>query len=111
MIGRGAYGRPWLAAALDRALTRGMAMNEPDPAMRLGIVLEHFAGSLRFHGDVHGVKIFRKHLGWYIEREPFPDSETVRREAKARLCRMVSPREIEAALIELWCRAGQALAA
>jgi tRNA-dihydrouridine synthase B len=111
MIGRGAYGRPWLAAALDRALTRGMAMNEPDPAMRLGIVLEHFAGSLRFHGDVHGVKIFRKHLGWYIERAPFPDSETERREAKARLCRMVSPREIEAALIELWCRAGQALAA
>jgi len=111
MIGRGSYGRLWFAAALDQALASGCALTEPDAAERLAIVLEHFRDSLRFHGDEHGVKIFRKHLGWYIERAPFPHDAQLRREAKARLCRLTQPREIEAALIALWCGAEQALAA
>jgi nifR3 family TIM-barrel protein len=111
MIGRGAYGRPWIAAALDRALTGNSVLAEPDLAGRLGIVLEHFRDSLQFHGDLHGVKIFRKHLGWYVERAPYPVSAAERREAKARLCRLTAPREIETALIALWTGAEQALAA
>ena len=69
MIGRGAYGRPWIAAALDRALDRtdGHWPSRTWP-QRLGIVLEHFAGSLRFYGDALGLQIFRKHLGWYVEQ-------------------------------------------
>jgi len=111
MIGRGAYGRPWIASALDRALSNSTAFAEPDLVDRLGIVLEHFHDSLRFHGDLHGVKICRKHLGWYVERAPYPVSAAERRQAKARLCRLTAPREIEAALISLWTGAAQALAA
>jgi len=111
MIGRGAYGRPWIAAALGKALSEGRAMVEPDLATRLGIVLEHFRDSLEFHGDLHGVKIFRKHLGWYVERAPYPHSAALRREAKSHLCRLTSPREIEAGLIALWSTADMALAA
>ncbi len=111
MIGRGAYGRPWIAAAIDHALANNLALVEPDLATRLALVLEHFRDSLHFHGDIHGVKIFRKHLGWYVERAPFPQCATERREAKARLCRLTSPREIESALIALWSGAQQALAA
>jgi len=111
MIGRGAYGRPWFAAALDKALSDGCAMVEPDLAMRLGIVLDHLRDSLLFHGDLHGVKIFRKHLGWYVEHAPFPPSAALRREAKSRLCRLTSPREIESELIALWSSAQSALAA
>jgi len=111
MIGRGAYGRPWIASALDRALSNSTAFAEPELVDRLGIVLEHFHDSLRFHGDLHGVKIFRKHLGWYVERAPYPVSAAERRDAKARLCRLTAPREIEAALISLWTGAAQALAA
>jgi tRNA-dihydrouridine synthase len=111
MIGRGAYGRPWIAAALDKALSDGRAMIEPDLSTRLGIVVEHFRDSLKFHSDLHGVKIFRKHLGWYVERAPYPLSAVLRREAKARLCRLTSPREIERELISLWCGAETALAA
>ena len=102
MIGRGSYGRPWIAAALDKALASGCALVEPDQAERLVIVLEHFRDSLKFHGDIHGVRIFRKHLGWYIERAPFPRDTAARRSTKARLCQLSSPREIEAALIALW---------
>jgi len=111
MIGRGSYGRPWFAAALDDALTTGNAIVDPAPAHRLAIVLEHFRDSLRFHGDVHGVKIFRKHLGWYIERAPYSASAQVRREARARLCRLSEPRAIESALSALWCAGDEALAA
>ncbi|HEV2651001.1 MAG TPA: tRNA-dihydrouridine synthase, partial [Rhizomicrobium sp.] len=104
MIGRGAYGRPWLA--------RAMMDGHDEPAMdaRLGIALEHFADSLSFYGDKLGVKIFRKHLGWYVEQAPTPVSAIERREAKSRLCRLIEPREIEAALTSLW-RQDMALAA
>src|SRR5258706_10297278 len=59
MIGRGAYGRPWIAAALDRALYTEGEQEEPSLAFRLGIALEHFTETLRFYGDALGVKIFR----------------------------------------------------
>ena len=111
MLGRGAYGRPWIAAAIGASLTTGSPLAEPDPAARLGIVLDHFRDSLRFYGDLHGVKIFRKHLGWYVERAGMPVDTARRREARARVCRLVSPREIEAALRALWSDAEEALAA
>jgi len=102
MIGRGAYGRPWVAAAMQAALQGPDAMEEPGPAERLVIALEHFRDSLRFYGDALGLKIFRKHLGWYVETAPWPASAEARRAAKARLCRLERPAEVEAALADLW---------
>lgn len=102
MIGRGAYGRPWIAASLDRALETGVAMEEPDLDDRLGIALDHFADSLRFYGDALGLKIFRKHLGWYVENAPLPMDAFARRAAKSRLCRITAPRDVEVALTALW---------
>jgi tRNA-dihydrouridine synthase B len=102
MIGRGAYGRPWIAAVLDRALENGGEIVAPDSGERLCIALDHFHDSLRFYGDTHGVKIFRKHLGWYIENAPWPLGAEARRAAKSQLCRLTVAREVEAALIDLW---------
>ncbi|HTQ13587.1 MAG TPA: tRNA dihydrouridine synthase DusB [Rhizomicrobium sp.] len=108
MIARGAYGRPWIAAAIDRALANrsasGDEAGEPGPEERLAIVLDHLADSIRFYGDHHGVKIFRKHLGWYVEQAPWPRSTEARRTARSALCRMTSAREIEMALSALWPR-------
>ena len=102
MIGRGAYGRPWIAGAIDRALQTGMPPNEPDLDARLAIVLDHLHASLRFYGDEHGVRVFRKHLGWYVENAPEPADAQLRRAAKAQLCRLSTPGEMEAGLIALW---------
>lgn len=106
MIGRGVYGRPWVAARLQAALQGPGAdmgaMEEPGPAERLVIVLEHFRDSLRFYGDALGLKVFRKHLGWYVETAPWPASAEARRAAKSRLCRLERPAEVEAALTCLW---------
>jgi len=102
MIGRGAYGRPWVAAEIQAALENRAATDEPNPVERLTIVLDHFRDSLRFYGDALGLKIFRKHLGWYIENAPWPACAQARRAAKARLCSLDRPAEIEGALAGLW---------
>jgi nifR3 family TIM-barrel protein len=101
MIGRGAYGRPWIARTIESGLANCGA-KEPDPGERLGMVLEHFAETLAFYGDRLGVRIFRKHLGWYVERAPWPADAAVRRAAKGRLCRLEDPAMIERELTELW---------
>jgi nifR3 family TIM-barrel protein len=102
MIGRGAYGRPWIAAALDHALRTDDILSEPSLASRLGIALEHFTDTLRFYGDALGLKIFRKHLGWYVEQALCPVDPVLRRATKARLCQIDSPKVVESALTELW---------
>ena len=71
MIGRGSYGRPWIASGLGTALEQDEAVKEPDAGARLAILLEHLAASLKFYGDALGLKVFRKHLGWYVENAPF----------------------------------------
>jgi tRNA-dihydrouridine synthase len=102
MIGRGAYGRPWIAAALDRALYTEGVLSEPNLACRLGIALEHFTETLRFYGDAWGLKIFRKHLGWYVEQALCPSDPALRRRVRARLCQIDNARGVESALAALW---------
>jgi nifR3 family TIM-barrel protein len=102
MIGRGTYGRPWIAPAIDRALQTGEAVIEPPLTARLGIVLDHFRDSLRFYGDALGVRVFRKHLSWYVEHAFGPRDNNARRAAKSSLCQLVEPSAIEAGLISLW---------
>ena len=103
MLGRGVYGRPWLAAHLERALIDGTQLAEPEREERLAIVIEHMRASAAFYGLPLGLKMFRKHLGWYIEQAPWPIDPLERRAAKARLCRLETPEAVEAALSELWC--------
>ena len=110
MIGRGAYGRPWIAREIDGDLDGREAL-EPGLDERLDIALDHLAETLAFYGDRIGLKIFRKHLGWYIEGAPLPMSTEARRAAKSRLCRLEQPAEVEAALIALWSGEPERLAA
>jgi len=101
MIGRGAYGRPWMAAQIDAALN-GVDLRGPSIEERLDIALTHFDEALGFYGERLGLKIFRKHLGWYVEQGPSPADSAERRQAKARLCRLEQPHEVRAALKALW---------
>ena len=105
MLGRGVYGRPWLAAHLERALADGTRLLEPGREERLDIVVEHLRASVAFYGLPLGLKMFRKHLGWYIEQAPWPEDPLERRAAKARLCRLETPNEVEQALSQLWLSA------
>jgi nifR3 family TIM-barrel protein len=101
MIGRGVYGRPWMAKAIEAAL-EGRAFVEPDVEERLAIALTHFRRSLDFYGQPLGLKMFRKHLASYIEAAPWPEASEARRAARAALCRLDDPEEVERALTGLW---------
>src|SRR5262249_41555965 len=101
MIGRGAYGRPWLAGQLESALA-GAEVPEPEPEERLDIALTHFDEALGFYGERLGLKIFRKHLGWYVEAAPTPADPAERRRIKGQLCRLEQPHEVRAGLKALW---------
>jgi tRNA-dihydrouridine synthase len=68
----------------------------------LGIALEHFTDTLRFYGDALGLKVFRKHLGWYVEQASIPADPQQRRAHKARLCQIDHAKDVESALTELW---------
>lgn len=110
MIGRGATGRPWLAAQIEAALS-GEAAVEPDAEARLRIVIDHLAASLAFYGERLGLRMFRKHLAAYIDLAPWPVSAEDRRAARGRLCRLETAREIELQLADLWSSADRRLAA
>ena len=98
MIGRGLYGRPWVAAVS----ADGLASAGPGREMRLALVLDHMGEALRFYGDHLGLRTFRKHLGWYVEQAPWPNDAQARRAAKSALCRLEDPGAVEAALTRLW---------
>ena len=102
MVGRGSCGRPWLARSLDRALKQGGEMREPGLAERLEIVLGHFRDTLGFYGDGSGLRIFRKHLAWYVEGAGLPAAAEARRAAKSALCRIDAPATLERELRRLW---------
>lgn len=65
MIGRGAYGRPWFIQQAYDYISSGTITKDPSLKNQLDIVLEHFESILELYGIEGGVKIARKHLGWY----------------------------------------------
>lgn len=110
MVGRGVYGRPWIAAQLEAELS-GRGFAPPGAEARLAIALDHFADSLRFYGDRLGLRIFRKHLAAYVEQAPWPADPQARRAARAELCRLEEPHAVERALSALWTGPERRLAA
>ena len=101
MVGRGVYGRPWIAAQIEAELDR-RRFDEPDPEARLAIVTRHLRESLGFYGERLGLRIFRKHLAAYVDQAPWPVDPQARRQARADLCRMEDARAVERGLAELW---------
>jgi len=67
MVGRGAYGRPWFLRQVMDYLKHGGRTAEPPLARRIEVMLEHYEALLALYGSRHGVRIARKHLGWYAK--------------------------------------------
>jgi tRNA-dihydrouridine synthase B len=67
MVGRGAQGQPWIFRDIRGFLENGRA---PPPLLRgqrRNLILAHLTALYDFHGEVTGVRIARKHLGWYCQ--------------------------------------------
>lgn len=67
MIGRGAYGRPWLPGHIGHFLETGEALAEPEGSDLADLVCEHYEAILDLYGVPGGVRIARKHIGWYVD--------------------------------------------
>jgi tRNA-dihydrouridine synthase B len=70
MIGRGAQGRPWIFREVAHYLATGELLPEPSPAEVSAILLGHLEQLYAFYGELAGVRIARKHLGWYAKDRP-----------------------------------------
>lgn len=65
MIGRGTYGRPWFVNQACRHLRGEKAPADPTLDVQRDIVLQHYEDMLSYYGEQNGLRIARKHIGWY----------------------------------------------
>ena len=70
MIGRGAYGRPWLLAQVMRWLQAGERRPDPDLDEQYRAITSHYREMLNLYGNEVGVNMARKHIGWYTKGLP-----------------------------------------
>ncbi len=66
MIGRAAQGRPWLPAQVDEFLRSGRLQKNPPLGEIKSLLIAHISQLHAFYGEVNGVRIARKHVGWYL---------------------------------------------
>ncbi|MCC7426008.1 MAG: tRNA dihydrouridine synthase DusB [Alphaproteobacteria bacterium] len=70
MVGRGAYGRPWLPGQIAHYLRTGQRLPDPPLAEQWRILLAHYRAMLSHHGAAVGVRLARKHVAWYSKGLP-----------------------------------------
>ena len=67
MIGRGAYGKPWLLGQVMHWWKTGEKLESPGVSEQYETLVEHYKEMLEHYGENVGTKIARKHLGWYTK--------------------------------------------
>lgn len=87
LIGRGAQGQPWLFQQINHYLQHGEHLAAPSAAERAAIILDHVGAIHDFYGEHLGVRIARKHVGWYMQFDPQSS------EARAAFNRVETPAE------------------
>ncbi|MCG3144449.1 MAG: putative tRNA-dihydrouridine synthase [Gammaproteobacteria bacterium] len=74
MIGRAAQGNPWIFAEINHFLATGKTLAPPSPGEIGTLLEEHLRRLYGFYGEQQGLRIARKHLGWYLRRVPRGES-------------------------------------
>lgn len=92
MVGRGAQGRPWALAQIAADLWGAQAPAIPQGAALADLVLAHHDAMLSFYGADLGLRVARKHLGWYLEQSGADPT------ARAAILTGTDPRAVQAAL-------------
>lgn len=88
MIGRGAYGRPWLLSQVMHYLATGERLPDPPLHVQYAVLLEHYEAMLEHYGAEAGARIARKHISWYSKGLP---SST---EFRNRVNRLNDPKQV-----------------
>lgn len=69
MIGRGAQGNPWLFREIAHFLATGEQLAKPHISEVTDVVMRHVRRLHEHYGDFTGVRIARKHVGWYLQEQ------------------------------------------
>ncbi|MEM6895735.1 MAG: tRNA dihydrouridine synthase DusB [Pseudomonadota bacterium] len=72
MVGRGAQGAPWRLAQIRDGLAGRTPRPDLAPDARCDIACQHYEAMLSFYGTSLGLRVARKHLGWYMDRAGTP---------------------------------------
>ena len=70
MIGRGAYGRPWILSQVMEYFATGRRVEDPSIEEQYLAITEHYDAMLAHYGPMTGVNMARKHIGWYTKGLP-----------------------------------------
>lgn len=100
MIGRGAYGKPWLPGQANAFLATARDPGAPSLQAQRDIVLEHHDAMLTHYGRELGMRNARKHLGWYVAQACVHSDEA--KSWRARLCRQEDARAVRKDLAEFF---------
>lgn len=65
MIGRGCYGKPWLINQTTHFLKTGELLEDPSSNVQYQTIKNHYEDMIDFYGEDVGVRMARKHIGWY----------------------------------------------
>lgn len=76
MIGRAAQGNPWLFTQINHFLNTGKTINKPTVTDIHHTILPHLDSLYSFYGNTVGVRMARKHIGWYFRHFDSIDSDT-----------------------------------
>lgn len=89
MVGRAAYGQPWLAGSIAGG------ESQPSKMEIMDYIIRHYEDMLVHYGSRTGIRHSRKHLGWYLDRHL---GDTLARNDRASIMTMTEPVEVIAAL-------------
>lgn len=104
MIGRGAYGQPWMPGRIAAALETGSDAGPPTVRQQCGIAVRHVEEMLALYGTFVGLRNARKHIGWYVASSGIGEARA--KAWRRRLCTEESPSAVLAGLAELYREAG-----
>lgn len=85
MVGRAAQGHPWLPGQIGAALAGRPAVMPPVGSALPEMICAHYDAMLSFYGSALGLRVARKHLGWYLADDP---------DRRARAVRATDPAEV-----------------
>ncbi|MBN9259373.1 MAG: tRNA dihydrouridine synthase DusB [Hyphomicrobium sp.] len=105
MIGRGAYGAPWLPARVNTFLATGNDPGPPSLEAQCAVALGHVEAMLRHYGAFLGLRNARKHIGWYLETSGAPPA--VVKANRQRLCTETDPARLLAGLAHFYASVPQ----
>ena len=75
MIGRAAQGNPWIFRQIQHYLENSSILPQPENHEISNVLTEHLKDLYGFYGEFSGVRIARKHIGWYIKAAPISNRQ------------------------------------